>query len=153
MSYKLLVHNHDGTIGILPEAESLSVNLSVEQKAILQAIAAAVGAGPGGFNLYGEALATPEGSWTEVASVTVLVGETLSMDGLTVWGDADAEWSLEKTSGQIGGARTSPSNLLGVVRYETPITVVGPDVVKLKVYHWYTGKTVNFRTNLEGRIV
>lgn len=145
-------HNYDSTIGQKSNSESLAVSLSTEQDATLQAIAAALGAHTGGFNTFGPALSTPASTPTLVVTKTVLDGHTLSVNGFKCWGDADAEWSLEKTSGQIGGTRTSPSRLSGCVAYEDPIKVVGPDVVTLKVTHWYSGKSVNFYANLEGDI-
>jgi hypothetical protein len=151
-NFLLTIRNPDGSVGLIPESDAATVNLSQEQKQILQNIASAVGGGSGGFNLYGQSLSTAKGSWATVVTKSVLAGETLSIDGFHVWGDADAEWSLEKISGQIGGTRTSASKLSDPVAYKDAIQVVGPDTVTIKVYHWYTGKTVNFRANLEGRI-
>jgi len=145
-------HNYDASIGQKANSESLAVALSTEQQALLQAIATALGATvSGSFNTFGT-IPTLNGSWATVITKTVLAGQTASMGGFNVWGDADAEWSLEKTSGQIGGTRTSPSHLAGSVCYETHLTVAGPDTITLKVKHHYGGKTVDFYANLEGRI-
>lgn len=104
-----------------------------------------------GVNVFGHQ-AVVQGLWVTVANKVILAGESFNATGFIAWGDADAEWSLEKTSGQMGGIRTSPSRLSEEVRYEEPITVVGPDTVSLKVKHWYAGKTVDFYANLEGEI-
>ena len=146
-------HNYDASTGQKATSESLSVVLSAEQEAILAAIAAALGAGgTGGFNTFNTD-STADGSWKTLITKTVLAGQKMYIAGFTVWGDADAAWSLEKTSGQIGGTRTSPSKLSDPIRYSENIEVVGPDTVTLKVRHWYTGKTIDFYANLEGRIV
>jgi hypothetical protein len=146
-------HNYDASIGQKTNSESLAVTLSTEQDTPLQAIATALGASAGGFNEFGDAPSTPDSTWTTVVSKSVLTGETMTVDGFKVWGDSDAEWSLEKTSGQIGGTRTSPSHMADNACYEHGIKVVGPDTVTIKVRHWYVGKTINFYANLEGAIV
>jgi len=104
------------------------------------------------YNQFG-ATSTIDGSWSTIITKSILAGETLCVLGFTVWGDADAEWSLEKTSAQIGGVRTSPSRLSETVIYKVGPKVVGPDVVTIKVKHYYSGKTVDFYTNLESRII
>jgi len=146
------VHNYDASIGQKDNAESLAVTLSTDQETILQSIATAVGGGSGGFNAFNTAPLT-DGSFGTVVSKAVLLGETMEICGFNVWGDSDAEWSLEKTSGQIGGTRTSPSNLADQVSYEQCISVVGPDTVTIKARHWYVSETVDFYANLLGRIV
>ena len=143
-------HNYDASIGQKGNSESLAVALSVEQQALLQAIASALGASVG-TNQFGTNTGT-SGAWTTVVTKTVLLGQVLSVHGFTAWGDADAEWSLEKSSGQIGGGRSTPSDLMACARYVEPVVVVGPDTVTLRARHWYAGKTVNFYTNLEWRV-
>jgi hypothetical protein len=144
------VHNYDASVGQKPSSESLAVVLSAQQEAILLAIASALG-GASGINQFGTNTGT-SGSWATIVTKTVLAGQTLNVQGFTAWGDADAEWSLEKSSGQIGGGRTSPSKLMDIVRYVEPVVVVGPDTVTMRARHWYAGKTVNFYTNLEWRV-
>jgi hypothetical protein len=105
----------------------------------------------GGINKFGTS-STLDGIWVTVVSQTVLTGETFDARGFEVWGDADAEWSLEAGSTQIGGTRTSPSMLAHSVGYANVIPVAGPIVVSLKARHWYPSKTVGFSANLEGRL-
>ena len=104
-----------------------------------------------GFNNFGTN-STLDSLWTSVVSKTILISQTLCVEGFNVWGDSDAEWTLLKTSGQIGGTRTSPSKVSDIINFTQPIQVVGPDTVTLKVKHFYTGKTINFYSNLFGRI-
>jgi hypothetical protein len=146
------VHNYDASIGQKTTSESLAVVLSAEQQAILQAISDALGASAGGFNAF-DTKPAASGSWITVLSKSIVSGEKMCVKGFVVWGDADAEWSLEKSSTQIGGIRTAPSALSRTVKYDECIEVVGPDTVTIKVRHWYTGHTGDFYANLEGRIV
>lgn len=104
----------------------------------------------GGVNKFGTTSIAKD-TWSIVVAQAIPSGVTFSISGFLAWGDADAEWSLEKTSGQIGGTRTSPSKLFESVEYIEELQVAGPDTVTLYVKHHYN-HTINFYSNLEGRL-
>jgi hypothetical protein len=145
------LHNADGTTGRKLESDSATVNLSSEDNALLSSIADALGTGgtANDFNVYASNSAVVPNVVTVIASKSVASLATAKIQEIVVWGDIDADWTIEVGGTPVGGARTSPSRLTETVTFQRPIVVAGPVTITLKAEH-YGPSNAKLSANLIG---
>ena len=102
------------------------------------------------WNVYGEAAVPAGGVHTTVLTVSVIVGTTIKIQGLTGWGDTDADYSIKVGGTKKGGGRSSIAvPTLNVDYYSGAIVVVGPAVITVVVEQFSHGPH-NIKVNLSG---